>query len=62
MVDGSALTYTVEVAFDEFPEPTTPYYIEKEDHSTLITVALIAFFSLLGIVLLAAAIFYMLRQ
>ena len=62
MVSGSDLSYTVMIAFDEFPEVTTVYVLEEDDYSTLITAALITLFCLIGVVLLAAAIFYMLRQ
>ena len=62
MVSGSDLSYTVMIAFDEFPEATTVYMLEEDDYSALITAALITLFCLIGVVLLAAAIFYMLRQ
>ena len=62
MVSGNDLSYTVMIAFDEFPEASTVYMLEGDDYSTLITAALITLFCLIGVVLLAAAIFYMLRQ
>ncbi len=62
LVAPGDLTYTVTVAFDEFPEPTTLPPPPEEKKSNTLLIGLITFFCVLGACLLGAGIFYMLRQ
>ena len=50
------------IGYNEDYVPTTPRPLDEDDDTHIYIISLVAFFSLLGLAILGAAIFFLLRQ